>query len=75
MSPRTGDTLSPVTTARVQPFRAGGRGGEARSAQSPDPGQVGALMAAHMAGVKTLLADVSEFQPDINDAAYLAWSR
>jgi len=32
-------------------------------------------MAAHTAGVKTLLADVSEFQPDINDAAYLAWSR
>jgi len=63
-----------VTTARVQPFRAGGRGGEARSAQPPDPGRVSALMAAHAAGVKTLLADVSEFQPDINDAKYLAWS-
>jgi peptidoglycan hydrolase-like protein with peptidoglycan-binding domain len=31
--------------------------------------------AAHAAGAKVLLADVSEFDPDINDAKYLAWSQ
>lgn len=33
------------------------------------------LLEEHTAGAKTLLADVSEFQPNINDAAYLAWSK
>jgi hypothetical protein len=32
-------------------------------------------VAAHEAGARTLLADVSEFQPDISDARYLAWSK
>lgn len=32
-------------------------------------------MEAHAAGSRTLAVDVSEFQPDINDAAYLAWSK
>jgi peptidoglycan hydrolase-like protein with peptidoglycan-binding domain len=64
-----------MTTARVQPFRAGGRGGEARSAKPPDPARLVALMSAHAAGTKTLAADISEFQRTINDAAYLAWSK
>jgi peptidoglycan hydrolase-like protein with peptidoglycan-binding domain len=56
----------------MQPFRAGGRGGEARSARPPDPA---AFLEAHAAGVKTLAVDVSEFQPDISDAKYLNWSK
>lgn len=64
-----------MTTARVQPFRAGGRGGEARSAAPPGPARTGALLEAHASGVRTLLADVSEFQPNVNDAAYLNWSK
>jgi peptidoglycan hydrolase-like protein with peptidoglycan-binding domain len=31
--------------------------------------------AAHAAGSRVLLADVSEFQPDIADGAYLSWSK
>jgi GH25 family lysozyme M1 (1,4-beta-N-acetylmuramidase) len=33
------------------------------------------VMAAHTAGSQVLLADVSEFQANINDAKYLAWSK
>ena len=49
----------------VTPFRAGQVPGAAA--------ELYALPAA-VAG-RTLLADVSEFQPDIADAAYLAWSK
>jgi peptidoglycan hydrolase-like protein with peptidoglycan-binding domain len=63
-----------VATARVQPFRAGGRGGEVRSGQPVDPGQLSALTEAHAAGTRTLVADISEFEPKIDDAKYLAWS-
>jgi GH25 family lysozyme M1 (1,4-beta-N-acetylmuramidase) len=51
-------------------FRAGGAAGE-----EPLPTPL-AVMSGLAAGTpKVLMADVSEFQPDINDAAYLAWSR
>ncbi len=52
-------------------FRAG-----AAPAELPPP--PGPLAAAHPAVILpgiTLLADISEFEPDINDAMYLAWSR
>jgi hypothetical protein len=49
----------------VTPFRAG-----------QVPGAAAELYAMPEAStVRTLLADVSEFQPDIADAAYLAWSK
>lgn len=54
--------------ARVTTFRAGHVEGERPAAHSH-------LMAAHSAGSKVLLGDISEFQPDINDTAYLAWSK
>lgn len=49
------------------PFRAGGQ----------PAGHPQAFTAAHAssAGPLVLLADISEFQPDIADAAYLAWSQ
>jgi len=52
-------------------FRAG-RG----PAESPSPQRLAAaaVLPAHAAGQKVLLADVSEFQPNINDTAYLKWS-
>lgn len=33
------------------------------------------LLEAHTAGSQVLLADISEFQPSIDDAKYLAWSK
>lgn len=62
-----------MTTARATPFRAGAVPGE--QADAPGGMTRTMLLEAHTAGVRTLLADVSEFQPDINDAKYLAWSR
>jgi GH25 family lysozyme M1 (1,4-beta-N-acetylmuramidase) len=60
-----------MTTPAVHPvmFRAGGAPGE--TAQ-PGPVTPEALAAA---GPRVLLADISEFQPDIADAAYLKWSQ
>lgn len=60
-----------MTTARA-PFRAGG---PAPGRETVPPGQFDIMMESHATGVKTLLADVSEFEPQISDAAYLAWSR
>jgi hypothetical protein len=62
-----------MTTARHNwpvMFRAGAAG----------TGEPPALAAPHAAlqapaGPRVLLADISEFQPDINDAAYLLWSK
>ena len=60
-----------TTARRTWPvmFRAGGGPGE-----EPHPA---AAMAPHVtaAAPKVLLADISEFQADINDAAYLLWSK
>lgn len=50
-------------------FRAGRGSGEVREAAGPD------TASALAAGPSVLLADVSEFQPDVADAAYLAWSK
>jgi GH25 family lysozyme M1 (1,4-beta-N-acetylmuramidase) len=41
----------------------------------PCPSSVTPHAAPEAAGAKIYLADASEFQPDINDAAYLRWSR
>jgi Putative peptidoglycan binding domain/Glycosyl hydrolases family 25 len=61
-----------VTTAsQVTPFRAGHVPGAA-GWEAPDE-QVTAAEAA--AGAAVYLADISEFQPDLADAAYLAWSK
>lgn len=60
-----------MTIARATPFRAGHGHGLAVVLDE----WVREATAAHEAGAKTLLADISEFQPDINDAAYLAWSK
>jgi len=46
------------------PFRAGGETARAAS-----------LAAVLAPGPQVLLADISEFQPQISDAAYLAWSK
>jgi GH25 family lysozyme M1 (1,4-beta-N-acetylmuramidase) len=57
-------------------FRAG-----RTEAESPEPGSVPAglrrtkVLEEHTAGSAVLLADVSEFQPDVSDKAYLAWSK
>lgn len=62
-----------MTTSRLSRpvmFRAGAAPGE----QPPPP----AALAAHPAVVLpdvVLMADISEFQPDVNDAMYLAWSQ
>jgi hypothetical protein len=56
-----------VTTPRPVMFRAGGAPGE-----QPSPSHV---MVTSPAAPQVLLADCSEFQPDIADAAYLAWSK
>jgi hypothetical protein len=50
-------------SSRKIPFRAGGPPGEALHP------------AVSFSGAYTLLADVSEFEPDVADAAYLAWSK
>jgi hypothetical protein len=51
-------------------FRAGGAAGE-----EPLPTPLAVMSGLAAGAPKVLMADVSEFQPDINDAAYLAWSR
>jgi hypothetical protein len=48
----------------IVPFRDGGA-----------PAAAPALAAPQSAGPQVLLADISEFQPQIADAAYLAWSK
>lgn len=54
-----------MTPESVIPFRAG-----------REPGIVAEPMAVPaFNGPHVLLADISEFQPDVADAAYLAWSR
>jgi hypothetical protein len=53
--------------APVTPFRAGGSPSELIP-QEP-------FTAPDGAAASTYLADISEFEPDISDAAYLAWSK
>jgi len=59
-----------MTTPAVVPFRAGSAPGETPAAAH--------ALAAHpalaLAGV-VLMADISEFQPDLADATYLRWSQ
>jgi hypothetical protein len=55
-----------MTTPRKAPFRAGRAAGTFAAA---------AVLPEVFSGSYTLLADVSEFQPDIADAVYLAWSK
>ena len=50
-------------------FRAGGNPGE-----QPDPAPAAVAVHARATGPQVLLADISEFEPDVNDAMYLAWS-
>ena len=54
-----------MTAPRSTPFRAGG------GATSP----YAAKFTAAQAGSSVLLADVSEFEPDVDDPVYLAWSK
>lgn len=58
----------------VTPLRAGHPGG---AAQAETTGLVTAWLTPRDSAsqAKVLLADVSEFQPDIDDAKYLAWSK
>lgn len=49
------------------PFRAGGDGSGAIGPQ--------ALITPQFTGLHVILADISEFQPSLADAIYLAWSR
>jgi hypothetical protein len=58
-----------MTADRPVMFRAGGGAGETPLPAAP------AAVAPEAATARVLLADVSEFQPDIADAAYLAWSK
>lgn len=53
-----------VVPAGVTPFRAGALPGERAVYDMPS-----------FSGTHVLLADVSEFQPNVADAAYLAWSK
>lgn len=53
-----------MSAPRVTPFRAGAI-----------PGAVAPRALPSFTGTYTLLADISEFQPDITDALYLAWSK
>jgi hypothetical protein len=54
-------------TGRPEMFRAGLGDGEHAASARLDPGT--------LSGPQVLLADISEYQPDISDAAYLAWSK
>jgi GH25 family lysozyme M1 (1,4-beta-N-acetylmuramidase) len=59
-----------MTTPAAVPFRAG------RTGEAPPLAAAAHLAApAVTAGPTVLLADVSEWQPDIADAAYLRWSK
>jgi len=60
-----------VIPAGITPFRAGRLPGDPAA---PAVASV-VLPAAVAAGPLTLLADISEWNPDIADAAYLAWSK
>jgi peptidoglycan hydrolase-like protein with peptidoglycan-binding domain len=66
----------PVTETNGHPvtFRAGRGPAESALPGSADHLTAEAVLPAHAAGQKVLLADVSEFQPSISDATYLAWS-
>lgn len=55
------------------PFRAGGES-QPNTAPLPQPLALPNVAESFTAGTSVLLADISEFQPDIADAAYLAWS-
>jgi GH25 family lysozyme M1 (1,4-beta-N-acetylmuramidase) len=48
-----------------------------RAGQVPDEGPTehAAIVRAAASGAKTMCVDVSEFQPNLNDAVYLAWSK
>jgi Putative peptidoglycan binding domain/Glycosyl hydrolases family 25 len=59
-----------VTTPRPVMFRAGGGAGE-----QPQPEPAAIAVHAPATGPQVLMADISEFQHDIADAAYLAWSK
>jgi GH25 family lysozyme M1 (1,4-beta-N-acetylmuramidase) len=59
-----------MTTPAPVPFRAGRDGQAAAAAHLVTPSVV-----TGSAGQVVLMADVSEFQPDIADATYLRWSR
>jgi hypothetical protein len=62
-----------MTTPSITPFRAGRTLADQTDVQ---PGRMSAEAAKlAFSGPVTLLADVSEFQPNINDAAYLKWSK
>jgi hypothetical protein len=58
-----------VTTPPAVPFRAG------RAGETPPLAAAAQLAAPEFASSVVLLADCSEFQPDIADAAYLRWSQ
>ncbi len=62
-----------TTSQRNRPvmFRAGAAPAE----QPPPPGPLAAAHPAVILPGVTLLADISEFQPDVSDAVYLAWSK
>lgn len=62
--------MTPARQNRPVMFRAGAAPAE----QPPPPRALAAHPAAILPGM-TLLADISEFQPDVNDAMYLAWSK
>lgn len=60
-----------MSTARAVPFRAGTLPGTV----ARDFLVLAELFQSHDAGTKTLLCDISEFQPGVTDAACLAWSK
>lgn len=63
-----------MTTPRKVPFRAGGES-QSRTGPLPQPLALPLVAESFTAGTSVLLADVSEWEPDIADAAYLAWSK
>lgn len=67
-----GGYMATSRLSRPVMFRAGGGPGE-----EPSPAAAMAMAAPHAAAAapKVLLADISEFQHDINDTMYLAWSK
>lgn len=65
---------TPVTVPASVPFRAGRAEGEQPPAAVTPLAVPGSIAAAALPGV-VLMADCSEFQPDIADAAYLRWSK
>ncbi len=55
------------------PFRAGRTAGETPAAHVSE--SAAATIGQAVAGPHVLLADVSEFQAEVTDALYLAWSK